>query len=127
MDVFLVAIGGAIGSVGRYACSGLAARAFGESFPWGTILVNVLGSFVIGLVAALAAPEGRLFLPANARLFLMFGICGGFTTFSSFSLQTLNLMRDGAWVWAGANVVSSVVLCVLFTWLGLAAGYVVSR
>lgn len=127
MDVFLVAVGGAIGSVARYACSGLAARAFGESFPWGTIIVNVLGSFVIGLVAAFAAPEGRLFLTANTRLFLMFGICGGFTTFSSFSLQTLNLMRDGAWLWAGANVVSSVVLCVLFTWLGLVAGYFISR
>ena len=83
----------------------------GESFPWGTLVVNVIGCFVIGVVAALAAPEGRLFLTANTRLFLMFGICGGFTTFSSFSLQTLNLMRDGAWLWAGANVV--LVRCVV--------------
>lgn len=127
MDVLLVAVGGALGSVARYWCSGLVARLFGESFPWGTVVVNVAGSFAIGLVAALALPEGRFLLPTNARLFLMFGICGGFTTFSSFSLQTLNLMRDGEWFLAGANVSLSLVLCLVATWIGLLAGVILNR
>jgi CrcB protein len=127
MDWLLVAVGGALGSVARYGCSGLAARLVGESFPWGTIAVNVVGSFLIGLIAAFAIPEGRVLLPANVRLFLMFGICGGFTTFSSFSLQTLNLVRDGEWLWAGANVVLSLGLCLAATWAGLAAGFSVNR
>ncbi|ALK07844.1 fluoride efflux transporter CrcB [Blastochloris viridis] len=127
MELLLVAVGGALGSVARYGCSGLAARWVGESFPFGTLAVNVLGSFVIGLVAAFAIPEGRLFLSANTRLFLMFGLCGGFTTFSSFSLQTLNLVRDGEWLWAGANITASVVLCLAATWIGLAAGLAVNR
>ncbi|NJL09028.1 MAG: fluoride efflux transporter CrcB [Methylacidiphilales bacterium] len=111
----------------RYWCSGLAARLLGESFPWGTLVVNVAGSFAIGLIAAFALPEGRLYLPASVRLFLMFGICGGFTTFSSFSLQTLNLIRDGEFLWAGANIVLSVVLCLAATWAGLALGLLATR
>ena len=121
MDVVLVAVGGAIGSVARYACTGLVDRALGGSFPWGTLLVNVVGSFVIGVAAALAVPEGRLFLPANTRLFLMFGICGGFTTFSSFSLQTLDLLRSGAVLRASINIAASLLLCIGAAALGHAA------
>jgi fluoride exporter len=113
-----VALGGAIGTTGRYWLSGVVARMVGETFPWGTILINVSGSFVIGLFAVLTGPDGRVFLGSTARQFVMVGICGGYTTFSSFSLQTLNLMNDGEWANAGANIVLSVVLCLLAVWIG---------
>jgi CrcB protein len=117
-----IAIGGALGSVGRFWFSGVVGRQFGETFPWGTLLVNVFGSFVIGLLAALAEPGGRRFIGPTGRQFLMYGVCGGYTTFSSFSLQTLELMRDGDWFKAGANVAGSMVLCLVAVWLGYALG-----
>ncbi len=114
-----VGVGGALGSMGRYWLSGVAARHFGETFPWGTILVNVSGSFVIGLFAALTAPEGRWLLPQWFRQqFFILGICGGYTTFSSFSLQTLNLVQDGEWLYAAGNVLVSVISCLVAVWLG---------
>ena len=118
MTYLWIALGSAIGGVGRYWCSGLIAERFGETFPWGTILVNVAGSFVIGLVATLTAPDGRLFISSDARAFIMIGICGGYTTFSSFSLQTLALVRDGDWLRAGGNIALSVLLCLVAVWLG---------
>jgi CrcB protein len=124
LNYLLVALGGALGSVGRYAVSGGAARWFGESFPWGTLLVNISGSFAIGFFATFTGPDGRWLVPSAGRTFFMTGICGGFTTFSAFSLQTLNLARENAWFYAGLNIVGSVVLCLVFVWLGhlLAAG-----
>jgi len=113
-----IAIGSALGGVARFWCSGIIARTVGETFPWGTIVVNVLGSFVIGAIATLSAPDGRLFIGSLGRQFLMLGICGGFTTFSSFSLQTLNLMNDGEWAYAGLNIILSVVLCLVAVWAG---------
>ena len=113
-----VAIGSALGGVGRFWLSGVVARAFGESFPWGTLIVNVSGSFVIGFIATISDPEGRLFLSSTSRQFLMTGICGGYTTFSSLSLQTLNLVQDGQWAAAGANIAGSVILCLAAVWLG---------
>ena len=127
MTYLWVALGGALGSVARYWCSGLAARLIGESFPWGTLGVNVLGSFVIGLAAALSAVESRFLLASDLRIFMMVGVCGGYTTFSSFSLQTLNLLRDGEWLAASANIAASVALCMLAVWLGYAAGAFLSR
>lgn len=115
---FWIAVGSAIGGVARYWCSGVAARLIGETFPWGTLIVNVVGSFIIGFVATLTAPEGRVFIGSTTRLGIMAGFCGGYTTFSSFSIQTLNLMNDGEWVYAGANIVLSVVLCLVAVWLG---------
>jgi len=115
---FWIAVGGALGSVARYGCSGRAARWIGETFPWGTLIVNVLGSFVIGFFATLTGPDGRWLAPAATREFVMLGICGGYTTFSSFSLQTLNLLQAGQWFKAGANAVASVLLCMLAVWLG---------
>ena len=113
-----VAIGGALGTVGRCWLSGLAANKFGQTFPWGTLIINVTGSFVIGFFAAFTDPEGRRLVPPAFRTFFMIGICGGYTTFSSFSLQTLNLAQDGEWLYAGANCVASLVLCLGAVWLG---------
>jgi len=113
-----VAVGGAIGTLGRYWLSGVVARAVGETFPWGTIIVNISGSFVIGFFATLTGPDGRIFAPTDVRQFVMIGLCGGYTTFSSFSLQTLNLMNDGEWLYAGANIVLSVVACLIAVWIG---------
>jgi CrcB protein len=113
-----IAIGGALGSVARYWCSGVAARLIGETFPWGTLIVNVVGSLIIGFFATITGPDGRLFVGTIPRQFVMVGICGGFTTFSSFSLQTLNLMHDGEWLYAGANIVGSVITCLVAVWLG---------
>ena len=117
-----IAIGGALGSVGRFWVSGVIGRRFGETFPWGTLLVNVSGSFAIGLLAALAEPGGRRFISPSGRQFLMYGVCGGYTTFSSFSVQTLELLRDGDWFKAGANAAGSMVLCLMAVWLGYAFG-----
>lgn len=108
--LLLVALGSALGGVMRYWLSGLVATRVGEVFPWGTLAVNVLGSFLIGLLAGLDA-SGRMGLTPGARGFLMIGVLGGFTTFSSFSLQTLQRLHDGDWLRAGGNVVLSVVLC----------------
>ncbi len=114
-----IAIGGALGSVGRYWFSGVVARLFGETFPWGTLLVNVSGSLVIGFFATLTGPDGRWLVPAWFRQqFFMLGVCGGYTTFSSFSLQTLTLAEEGEWLYAGANIIMSVVSCLAAVWLG---------
>jgi CrcB protein len=113
-----VTLGSALGGLARYWCSDLVARMIGETFPWGTLIVNVSGSFLIGLIATLSGPDGRWIIPAEARQFMMVGILGGYTTFSSFSLQTLNLARDGQWLLAGANIVGSVVLCLVMVWAG---------
>ncbi len=113
-----IALGGALGTAGRYWLSGVIARSFGETFPWGTLIINVTGSFVIGFFAALTGPDGRLFVSSNARQFVMIGMCGGYTTFSSFSLQTLNLMNNGEWYRAVGNIGGSVALCLIAVWAG---------
>jgi CrcB protein len=107
----LIAVGGALGTLARYLIS-VAAIPFSHTLPWGTILINVSGSFVIGFFGTLTLSQGRYPLPETARLFIMVGFCGGFTTFSSFSLQTLDLMRHGSLTRALINVAASVVLCV---------------
>ena len=115
-----IALGGALGSMARYATTNLVAGWLGGHFPWGTLIINVAGSFIIGFFGALTGPGGRVFVANDARLFVMVGICGGYTTFSSFSLQTLDLMRDGAYLRAGLNVGGSVVLCLIAVWIGYA-------
>lgn len=116
-----VALGGALGSVFRFMLSGLVGRFAGEAMPWGTLAVNVIGSFIIGWFAA-ATTSGRVFATAEFRTFVMVGVCGGFTTFSSFSLQTLALFDDGAPVRASANILASVLLCMASVWLGSRVG-----
>jgi fluoride exporter len=113
-----VAAGGALGTIARYFVSGIVANAFGQTFPWGTLIINVTGSFVIGFFGGLTGPDGRLLVSGTTRQFVMTGFCGGYTTFSSFSLQTLNLMNDGEWASAAGNVLGSVALCLFFVWLG---------
>jgi len=121
-----VAIGGALGSVGRYWLNGIISDKFSiaATFPLGTLVINVSGSFLIGIFAALITPEGRM--DSQSRAFatqlVMIGICGGYTTFSSFSLQTLNLLRDREWFYAGGNILLSVVLCMIAVWLGYLLG-----
>jgi CrcB protein len=114
-----IALGGALGSVGRAWVGVVSVRHMGTHFPWGTILINILGSALIGVVAATALSSSRTILNTETRIFLMLGVCGGFTTFSSFSLQTFELLREGRTAAAFANIGLSVVLCVLAT----AAGY----
>jgi CrcB protein len=113
-----VAAGGAIGTVARFFVSGVVANAFGQTFPWGTLIINVTGSFVIGFFGTLTGPDGRVMVSGTTRQFVMVGLCGGYTTFSSFSLQTLNLVEDGEWLSAAGNIFGSVILCLLFVWLG---------
>ena len=113
-----VMAGGALGSFLRYAASLAIAERCGGTFPWGTLAVNVAGSFGVGMFAGLTAVEGLLLVPPTVRVFVMVGIFGGFTTFSSFSLQTLRLVQDGEWLGAGGNIVFSVVLCLVAVWIG---------
>ncbi|MGD9842916.1 MAG: CrcB family protein, partial [Steroidobacteraceae bacterium] len=110
-----IALGGALGSMGRFACSEWIHSRW-SAFPWGTLLVNVVGSLLIGALAGLSE-SGRWLLPLNLRQFLMIGMLGGFTTFSSFSLQTLMLARGGSVLLAGLNVMASVGLCLCAAWL----------
>jgi CrcB protein len=122
-----VAIGSAFGGMMRYWLNGVVANAVGETFPWGTLIINIIGSFVIGFFAALTGPDGRILVSSDSRVFVMVGICGGFTTFSAFSLQTLNLARDGDFLRAGLNIVLSVVLCLLFVWIGHITATVINK
>ncbi len=111
MSYLWVAIGSALGGLLRYAITRWTIT-ISANFPFGTVLINILGSFVIGYFGTLTLQSGKYPASDNTRLFVMVGICGGFTTFSSFSLQTFDLLRTGAWGRAIANAVFSVVLCV---------------
>ncbi|HWL17375.1 MAG TPA: fluoride efflux transporter CrcB [Opitutus sp.] len=115
---FWIFFGSGLGGLARFALSGLVAHRIGETFPWGTLVVNVSGSFVIGFFATLTAPDGRILIGPTARQCVMTGILGGFTTYSSFSLQTLALARDGEWLRAGANASGTFIVCFLAVWLG---------
>jgi fluoride exporter len=111
-------MGAGLGGVLRYWCGGAAARLGADTLPWGTMFINVLGSAFIGFFATLTGPEGRVLLASNTRLFVMTGICGGYTTFSTFSLETLRLLQDREWGYAALNIAGSVGLCLLGVWLG---------
>jgi CrcB protein len=122
-----VALGGALGSLGRYWIAELFAALGVLAFPWATLFANVTGSFLIGFIATLTGPDGRLLVAPELRQFWMVGVCGGYTTFSSFSLQTLTLAQGGEWVRAGLNVVLSVALCLFAVWLGHLAAAALDR
>jgi len=118
MTYLWVAIGGALGSVARYAFTGVVANHYGKVFPLGTLFVNITGSFIIGFFATMTGDGGRWFVRSSFRDFFMIGVCGGYTTFSSFSRETLNLAQDGEWLYAGVNVLLSVMACLVAVWLG---------
>lgn len=120
-----VAVGGAIGSVARFWLTEFAVRLAGAEFPWGTIFVNITGSFLIGFVAALPVAGPRDLLGPMGRQFLMVGIMGGYTTFSAFSLQTLTMLQNGHLGKAVANVGGSVALCLIAVAAGYALGAMV--
>ncbi|HEX4367433.1 MAG TPA: fluoride efflux transporter CrcB [Rhodopila sp.] len=117
-----VAAGGALGSMGRFWLAGVMAALTGPRFPWGTLLINILGSFVIGLVGGLTLTPARVGIHPDIRIFLMTGVCGGFTTFSAFSLQTLELLQSGDVVPAFGYAIGSVVLCLIGTYCGWMLG-----
>ena len=114
----LVMLGGALGTGARFWMSGFIAERAGEFFPLGTLVVNVSGSFVVGFFAGFTGPEGPALVSPRFREFFMIGVCGGYTTFSSFSLQTLDLARDRDWLKALLNTVLSFVCCLASVWLG---------
>jgi len=118
LNYMVVMVGGALGTGARFWLSGFVAERGGELFPLGTLVVNVTGSFAIGFLAAFTDPEGSFLVSPRVRQFFMIGVCGGYTTFSSFSLQTLDLIREGDWFKASLNIVLSFVCCLLAVWLG---------
>ena len=118
--VGLVALGGAIGSVARYCVGAVAAQLLGAGFPWGTLTVNVTGSFLIALIMHLALTGSAISL--ELRIFLTTGIMGGFTTYSSFNYETLALLNQRAYGLAGLNLAATVLGCLAAGVLGLAAG-----
>jgi fluoride exporter len=122
MSYLWVTVGSALGGLLRYAITRMTLT-MSAGFPYGTIFINILGSFVIGYFGTLTLQSGRYAASENLRLFVMVGLCGGFTTFSSFSLQTFDLFRSGAWARALANVVLSVTLCIA----AVAAGHLLAQ
>jgi CrcB protein len=122
-----VASGSALGALARYLCSVALLALLGPDFPWGTLTVNVLGSFLIGLYAALTEPDGRLMASPERRQFVIAGFCGGFTTFSIFSLETLLLVERRAFGLAGLYVAASVALWLVAVWIGYRSGARLTR
>jgi CrcB protein len=119
-NYLLVFAGGGIGAAARYWLSGIVYQRFGSEFPSGTLLVNAIGCFLIGFLMSMM--EDRFVLYPSLRIFLTIGILGGFTTFSSFSFETIALLRDGELFYASANILLSLVVCLGGTWLGFSLG-----
>ncbi|MEO6005078.1 MAG: fluoride efflux transporter CrcB [Opitutus sp.] len=117
-QILWIALGSALGGVTRFALSAFAAQRWGDNFPWGTLIVNITGSFLIGFFATLTQPDGRFAVGGTTRQFVMTGIFGGYTTYSSFSLQTLLLAQEGEWLRAGSYATGTFVLCFVAVWLG---------
>ncbi|MFA5190733.1 MAG: fluoride efflux transporter CrcB [Verrucomicrobiia bacterium] len=127
--LLLLALGGAMGTIARYGLNGLVSHHQSKHLPWaavfplGTVLVNVSGCFLIGFIAAMSGPAlGRGWMKPEWRDFWLIGFCGGYTTFSSYGLQTLNLARDAEWLWVALNIIGSNVLCLAAVWLGRTCG-----
>jgi CrcB protein len=121
--LLLICLGGAVGTGARYLIGGLAARWLGSEFPYGTLFINVLGSFLIGFVQQVGLTT--LAIPETTRLVLTIGVMGGFTTYSSFSYETISLIENGSWLGAAANVVLTTGLCLVVCVLGLGLGRLV--
>ena len=123
--IILIGLGSGLGGGLRYWLSGVIAERVGETFPWGTISVNIIGSLLIGLLAAFADSE-RILMSPSSRQFLMIGFCGGFTTFSAFSLQSLRLIQSNEWLHAGGHILLSVALCLFGVFVGYKMGELVN-
>ena len=123
MRLLLICLGGAVGTGARYLMGGLAARWLGPEFPYGTLFINVLGSFLIGFIQQVGLTT--LAIPETTRLVLTIGVMGGFTTYSSFSYETIRLIENGSWLGAAANIVLTTGLCLVVCVLGLGLGRVV--
>jgi CrcB protein len=121
--LLLICLGGAVGTGARYLIGGLAARWLGPEFPYGTLFINVLGSFLIGFIQQVGLTT--LAIPETTRLVLTIGVMGGFTTYSSFSYETIRLIENGSWLGATANIVLTTGLCLVVCVLGLGLGRVV--
>jgi len=119
--------GSALGALARHFCGHILLGITGGGFPWGTLMVNVVGSFIIGLYATLTEPDGRIFASPARRQFVLAGFCGGFTTFSIFSLETVRLAASGRFDLAGANVIVSIVLWLFAVWFGYRIGQRINR
>ena len=119
-EVIYIAVAGAVGALGRYYITELARRLLGEGFPYGTLIVNVVGSFLIGLIIKISMNTGAI--SPSLRLALTVGLLGAFTTFSAFSYETLGLVENGAWLTAGMNVLANVITGILAALLGLMLG-----
>jgi CrcB protein len=127
--LLMLACGGAVGTLARYGLNGLISGHQSKHYPWavafplGTLVINITGCFVIGFLAAISGPAmGRAWLKPEMRDFLMIGFCGGYTTFSSYGLQTLNLARDSEWLFAGLNLIGSNLLGLAAVYLGVVSG-----
>jgi CrcB protein len=118
LSYLFIMLGGALGTGARFWMSGLIAERAGEFFPLGTLVVNISGSFAVGFFAGFTGSEGPLLVSPRFREFFMIGVCGGYTTFSSFSLQTLDLARDGDWLKAFLNIALSLTCCLIAVWVG---------
>ena len=119
MSAYLwIALGSALGGIARFEVAALLAAVLGPAFPWGTLAINVSGSWLIGFFNTLSGPDGRFLAPVRVRQFVMIGICGGYTTFSAFSLESLTLLGRGAAMSAAAYVLASITLCLSAVWLG---------
>ena len=116
----LVFLGGGIGAATRYWMSGWVHERLGSAFPYGTLAVNIVGCFIIGLV--MGSMQERFLAHPSLRVFLTIGILGGFTTFSSFSYETIAMLKDGEFAYASLNIVASLLCCIMGTWIGLIAG-----
>lgn len=114
----MVCLGGFVGTGARYGLNGWVAHRFGETFPWGTFTVNAVGSLAVGVVYFLCGTDSPVVISATTRQVLVAGILGGFTTFSSFSLQTLTLLRDGEVAAAAGNAIGSVLIGLAAAWAG---------
>ncbi|NQV50008.1 MAG: fluoride efflux transporter CrcB [Candidatus Marinimicrobia bacterium] len=114
--IMAIGMGGFLGAVGRFWLSGLAQR-YSDRFPLGTLSVNLLGSFMLGLLATLFLE--KVVVGQELRLFLLIGLLGAFTTYSTFSLETLNLIRTGEWLFAGSNILANVIGTLISVWAGV--------
>ena len=122
-----IAVGSAIGGVSRFWLAEAFAGWLGTGFPWGTVIVNITGCFVIGFFNGITGPDGRILASTITRQFFMIGVCGGYTTFSSFSLQTLNMAEKGYWGQASFHIALSVIACLLAVYLGSVTASVVNQ